>query len=85
MVAILIADLVLLQAIWTVFKLVTDSILLRRHPEMKYCEGCLKSGAGQEGGSEALLVGSSGSETANRGKYIELRNVELRSPDRAVT
>ena len=40
--AVLVSDLVLLQAIWKLFKLATDAILARKYPEMKYCEGCLE-------------------------------------------
>jgi hypothetical protein len=39
-ISVLIADLVLLQTIWHVFKLVIDQLLGRRHPEMRFCEGC---------------------------------------------
>ncbi|CAJ2501953.1 Uu.00g048060.m01.CDS01 [Anthostomella pinea] len=42
-VAVLVADLVLLQAIWKIFKLIVDPVLLKRNPEMRYCEGCLES------------------------------------------
>jgi hypothetical protein len=38
-----IAVLVFLQTIWHVFKLVIDRILVRRHPEMRCCEGCQRS------------------------------------------
>ncbi|KAI1160133.1 hypothetical protein F5B18DRAFT_655013 [Nemania serpens] len=41
--AILIADLVLLQTVWTVFKLILDFILERNNPSLKYCEGCTGS------------------------------------------
>ncbi|KAI1115274.1 hypothetical protein F5Y14DRAFT_440611 [Nemania sp. NC0429] len=49
--AILIADLVLLQAVWTVFKLVLDFILERNNPTLKYCEGCKESYIHQSAGS----------------------------------
>jgi hypothetical protein len=42
-VSVLIADLVLLQTIWHVFKLVIDRILGMRHPKMRFCEGCERS------------------------------------------
>ncbi|KAI0396627.1 hypothetical protein F5Y17DRAFT_418971 [Xylariaceae sp. FL0594] len=46
--SVLIADLVLLQALWTAFKFVVDTIAERRHPSMAYCAGCLQI---QEGGA----------------------------------
>ncbi|KAF2104861.1 hypothetical protein NA57DRAFT_51657 [Rhizodiscina lignyota] len=39
-VAIFIADLVFLQALWIVFRLVVDHFFLRRIPGAGYCEGC---------------------------------------------
>ncbi|KAI0970430.1 hypothetical protein F4678DRAFT_436805 [Xylaria arbuscula] len=45
--AILIADLVLLQTIWMVYKIVLDAVVLRRgDPSLKYCEGCLENHLG---------------------------------------
>ena len=41
-VAVLAADLALLQTIGRVFKLCIDTFWVRRHPKMKYCEGCLQ-------------------------------------------
>ena len=43
-VAILVADLVFLQVVWQLFKLVTEVWFLspkKRGPKVKYCEGCL--------------------------------------------
>ncbi|MCJ1330650.1 hypothetical protein MMC10_007335 [Thelotrema lepadinum] len=40
--AVLVADLVLLQGLWKLFKLVIDSVLVKRYPSMKVCEGCLE-------------------------------------------
>ena len=39
--AVLVADLVLLQGLWTLFKLVVDGCLLNK-PKMKSCEGCVE-------------------------------------------
>lgn len=39
-VSVLVADLVLLQAIWQLFKWSVDFTLLNRNPEMEYCAGC---------------------------------------------
>ena len=41
--AILMTDLVLQRGLWSLFKLIIDAVLVRRHPEMKVCEGCLKN------------------------------------------
>ncbi|KAI1816853.1 hypothetical protein GGS20DRAFT_593728 [Poronia punctata] len=38
--SILIADLVLLQAIWTIFKFTVDTVAERRHPSRGCCRGC---------------------------------------------
>ena len=38
--AVLVANFVLLQTIWTLFRLVVDIITSRTHPEMNYCTGC---------------------------------------------
>lgn len=54
-IAILVADLVLLQAIWTVFKMVVDSTFPRRHMEIQYCAGC--KGAEYRSTSEVELIG----------------------------
>jgi hypothetical protein len=40
--AILIADLVFLQAAWKIFKWVAETILERRDPGAMVCDGCLK-------------------------------------------
>ncbi|KAI0123610.1 hypothetical protein BJ170DRAFT_686870 [Xylariales sp. AK1849] len=40
--SVLVADLVLLQAIWLVFRFIVDGVLQRRYPAMRYCEGCYK-------------------------------------------
>jgi len=42
-ISVLLADLVLLQAAWKLFVLLVDKILVHRHPEARYCEGCLES------------------------------------------
>lgn len=39
-VAILVADLVFLQALWFLFRSGVDLLLLRRRPGVKHCEGC---------------------------------------------
>lgn len=40
-VAIVVADLVLLQAVWQLYKLAAETILTRRQPLANYCQGCL--------------------------------------------
>lgn len=40
-VAIVVADLVLLQAVWKLYKLVAETIVTRRQPSANYCQGCL--------------------------------------------
>jgi hypothetical protein len=39
--AVLVADLVILQAIWRVFKFAVDFIAPRTRPEMMHCQGCV--------------------------------------------
>jgi hypothetical protein len=39
-VSIIVADLVFLQALWTVFTRIVTFFLERRHPEAKYCPRC---------------------------------------------
>lgn len=39
-ISVLVADLVLLQALWRLFKLGTEYIFLRKIPKVQYCEGC---------------------------------------------
>lgn len=41
---ILIADLVFLQAIWFVFRLVVDTFWVEKRPELNECEGCVSGG-----------------------------------------
>jgi len=39
-VSILVADLVLLQAVWLLFRFVVDTISQQKYPPMRYCAGC---------------------------------------------
>jgi hypothetical protein len=41
-ISIFVADIVFLQTLWQIFKLVVGSILERKHPEANYCQGCVK-------------------------------------------
>lgn len=38
--SVLIADLVLLQTLWTIFKLVVDTYWIEKRAELRRCEGC---------------------------------------------
>ena len=49
MVSILIADLVFLQALWMLFKLVVELFMKHKNKEANFCEGCLKQ--------KALMIG----------------------------
>ena len=40
--AVLIADMVLLQGLWTIFKIVVGLVSEKKYPEMSYCKGCLE-------------------------------------------
>lgn len=42
-VGVLVADLVFLQAIWFVFRLVVDTFWVGKRPELNKCEGCVIS------------------------------------------
>ncbi|KAI1395016.1 hypothetical protein F4819DRAFT_479848 [Hypoxylon fuscum] len=46
LVAVLVADLVILQAIWKIFTLIVDTFCLKNTEEARYCTGC----GSQEGG-----------------------------------
>jgi len=75
-VSVLIADLVLLRTIWSASKLVLDSLLLGRHPELKYCEGCSAATAGSH--DQAATEGApSTTKGRARGDYIELRSLDV--------
>ncbi|KAK6854449.1 hypothetical protein PG995_009542 [Apiospora arundinis] len=39
-ISILVADLVLLQAVWLVFRFIVDTVSQRKYPSMRYCAGC---------------------------------------------
>ncbi|KAH9906339.1 hypothetical protein F4778DRAFT_643712 [Xylariomycetidae sp. FL2044] len=54
--SVLLADLVLLQAAWFLFKLCVDSYLYRRYPDQRPCEGCFGMGEGQDTGAEPLVL-----------------------------
>jgi hypothetical protein len=41
--SVLVADLVLLQTLWTIFKLVVDTFLIGNRSKLKGCEGCAVS------------------------------------------
>ena len=40
-IAVLLADLVLLQAAWKLYTFAVDQVLVRRRPSARYCEGCV--------------------------------------------
>lgn len=42
-VSILVADLVLLQAIWKIFVLVVDQFFISKREDLRYCEGCTRN------------------------------------------
>ncbi|KAK8100243.1 hypothetical protein PG999_010617 [Apiospora kogelbergensis] len=42
-ISIFVADLVLLQAVWLVFRLIVDTVSQRRYPSMGYCSGCTEN------------------------------------------
>lgn len=68
--AILIADLVLLQTVWTVFKFILDSILQRHNPTLNHCEGCAGSYIQQSGDSEGNLSTSAPGERKPDGDSV---------------
>jgi hypothetical protein len=58
-IAILLADLVFLQAVWKIFKFSTEALLLQkkgRGLEVNYCEGCLKSKRNSHGLVELTMA-----------------------------
>ena len=40
-VSVMVADLVLLQALWQLYKLAVDFFCVRKKPEAQYCQGCI--------------------------------------------
>ncbi|KAI1460421.1 hypothetical protein F4805DRAFT_392374 [Annulohypoxylon moriforme] len=45
--AIIVADLVLLQSMWQLYKILAEWYLSRRQPSANYCQGCLNAAAGE--------------------------------------
>lgn len=73
--AVLIADLVLLQGLWRLFTLVVDFILVKKHPEMNYCKGCLKQKHG-----DTRLSGGGDSKIELKGGYKAVSQADKVSP-----
>jgi hypothetical protein len=48
-VAILVADLVLLQVTWQLYKLLAEAYLSRRQPTADHCKGCLNKSSSVRG------------------------------------
>jgi hypothetical protein len=46
--AVLVADLVFLQALWKIFTLATDWLLLRKRPSANQCQGCIDDTSGPQ-------------------------------------
>lgn len=63
-VAILVANLVLLQIAWKIYKLVVETYLAKQHPAANYCQGCLKAPSTEQpdGGAESIMDSQSGVE-----------------------
>ncbi|KAK4494247.1 hypothetical protein PRZ48_014545 [Zasmidium cellare] len=69
-IAVLIADIVLLKTIWQLYKLGVDWMLQNKHPDMKLCEGCLV-GHGQVDDSSAAE--SEIKAQSHRGDYQKIQ------------
>lgn len=72
--SVLIADLVLLQTIWRVFKLAIDRALVTRLPKMRFCEGCQLSGPNLPQKVESPLRSQMREETRKNGVYVAVSN-----------
>lgn len=88
LVAILIADLVFLQAAWKVLVWSTDGVVKRQDPAAMFCEGCMKQSYNtvslQALPPNALSVGSRQSLASSRAESTQgLLSME-RSSDRQV-
>ncbi len=60
-IAVLLADLVLLQAAWRLYTFGVDYVLVRRRNGAKFCEGCaVEEGDGYMGADERKMVGLKG-------------------------
>ncbi|KAF2165005.1 hypothetical protein M409DRAFT_56344 [Zasmidium cellare ATCC 36951] len=75
-IAVLIADIVLLKTIWQLYKLVVDWTLQRHHPDMKLCEGCL---ARHEKMDDLSTVESKLQISSPRGQYQKIHVSERSS------
>lgn len=82
-IAILLADLVFLQALWTIFKLVTDTWFLsrkKRGPEVNYCEGCLRHKRAESHGMAELAPLSGHDDMTFDGSPKDSRQSLIRKP-----
>ena len=73
--SVLLADLVLLQTIWQVYKLIVGWLLDRWHPEMNKCEGrAERTTNGERDGLALEQLSRKPTAKAGRGAYVELRD-----------
>lgn len=77
-VSVLIADLVLLQVVWRIFKLVTDYWVVKRQPQLKYCEGCLSRRRDLGQRAEVFSYSGMEREVKKPGSYVALLTHEER-------
>jgi hypothetical protein len=61
--SVLVADLVLLQLLWTVFILIVDFFMNRRYPNMASCQGCMRAQGPPVDGFEMLRTKSVASDS----------------------
>jgi hypothetical protein len=69
--SVLIANLVLLKALWSGFEMVVDAILVRKNPALRSCSGCERNSSSNVApeGVQLLPVGKSGSHETQEEVY----------------
>lgn len=73
--SVLVANLVLLQALWTAFKLIVGEIVERKYPDMLHCEGCGKTQG--QGSAVATVVQRTPYGSREKQHYSEVAQTEV--------
>jgi hypothetical protein len=71
-ISILIADLVLLRAAWTLYNYIVDYFLKTRHPDANLCLGCVERNRDDAAEEREHVVVGAGKDTGSQGRSIEL-------------
>lgn len=76
LVAIIVADLVFLQALWKVLNLVVTFFLERQHPEAKYCAACARRFPATKGGYQLVKKEDEEASEAKGTTTMQISNAE---------